>query len=56
MLVPFCKYESIGNDFVLIESKSVKDIDLPELSKRMCDRKFGIGSDGLLVLETENES
>ena len=55
MLVPFCKYESIGNDFVLIESKSVKDIDLPELSKRMCDRKFGIGSDGLLVLETENE-
>lgn len=47
----FYKYQGTGNDFVLIDNreKSFKgDVKL------LCDRKFGIGSDGLMLLENEN--
>jgi diaminopimelate epimerase len=42
-----------GNDFVIIDyRKPVTGIGkLPEFSRRICDRKFGAGADGLLLLE-----
>jgi diaminopimelate epimerase len=45
----FTKLQSVGNDFVLIETNDLS-FDWAKLSKSMCDRKFGIGSDGLLLL------
>jgi len=46
----FTKLEGIGNDFVLIDAWSLPEMDWPALTVRMCDRHFGIGSDGLLLL------
>ncbi len=45
----FVKSHGIGNDFVIIEDAEGQDIS--ELAKLLCDRHFGVGSDGLLVYE-----
>ncbi len=47
----FWKVSAIGNDFVLVHGEDTAGMDLPELTRRVCDRRFGVGSDGLLVLE-----
>lgn len=54
MNVPFAKMHGIGNDFILIDR--IKHPEIPEtLIERnapfLCDRHFGIGSDGILVVE-----
>ena len=46
----FWKYHGIGNDFVLIDARELNDVDWPALSAQMCDRHFGVGADGLLLL------
>jgi diaminopimelate epimerase len=56
MKLPFAKYESIGNDFVLVEEKDLAVagvVDRSKLALAMCDRHFGIGSDGLLTWAKE---
>lgn len=45
----FTKMQGAGNDFVLIEAGDT-DQDWPRLAVAMCDRHFGVGSDGLLLL------
>lgn len=46
----FWKYEGIGNDFVLLDGfDSILKVD-PDLCRRMCDRHFGIGADGVLYI------
>jgi diaminopimelate epimerase len=49
----FTKMQGIGNDFVVVNnlSKKIDNQYYPELAKRMCARRFGIGADGLLILE-----
>jgi len=46
----FTKMVASGNDFVVIEGKPAAG-GLRKLAKNLCDRKFGIGADGLLILE-----
>jgi len=50
--VKFTKMHGIGNDFVVVDcmSDAPPEADLPELSKRINDRKFGVGSDGLILV------
>lgn len=43
----FVKSHGIGNDFVIIED--TESYDIGELAKLLCDRHFGVGSDGLLI-------
>jgi diaminopimelate epimerase len=50
-MVPFWKMEAIGNDFPLFHLADIADIDLQALAIRASDRKFGIGGDGILVME-----
>lgn len=51
MKLPFTKMQAVGNDFVVVESADLPDeIDWSALAIRLCDRKFGVGSDGLLVV------
>ena len=47
----FCKYHGTGNDFVLINNINLQIEHSPELALRLCDRHFGIGSDGLIIIE-----
>ncbi len=51
MNVHFYKYQGTGNDFILIDNRS-KSIQLnQEQIAQLCDRRFGIGADGLMLLE-----
>ena len=45
----FTKYQANGNDFVITENKDVDVI-------RICNRHFGIGADGVIVVEINNTS
>ena len=48
----FYKYQAAGNDFVLVTSlESRADISADEVI-RLCDRRYGIGADGLIIMES----
>jgi len=51
----FTKMQGAGNDFVLLEGGSDPQ-DWSKLALAMCDRHFGIGADGLLVLLPSNRA
>jgi len=48
--IHFTKLEAIGNDFILVNALGMPELDWPDITVRICDRHFGVGSDGLLVL------
>ena len=51
MTYEFYKYQGTGNDFIIIDNRN-KKIDLTEQQVYfLCDRKFGIGADGLMFLQ-----
>jgi diaminopimelate epimerase len=53
MTLSFAKYQGTGNDFILIDGlKGLPDVDWAAFARRWCDRHYGIGADGvILVLE-----
>jgi len=52
----FTKMAASGNDFVLIEGNKLRVANYKSLAKNICDRKFGAGADGLLVLEKSKKA
>lgn len=44
----FVKMQGLGNDFIIIEDDGSSDYS--SLSRKLCDRHFGIGADGILVV------
>ena len=51
MILHFYKYQGCGNDFILLDNRG-NTINLnAQQIKKMCDRHFGIGADGLMLLE-----
>jgi diaminopimelate epimerase len=44
----FAKYHGLGNDFILLPDPGNQLTLTPELVRRLCDRRFGIGGDGVI--------
>lgn len=46
----FEKWQGCGNDFVMVDCFSDKISDYSKMARRVCDRHYGIGADGLIVI------
>jgi diaminopimelate epimerase len=57
VLVPFYKYEGLGNDFLIIEKDALGGVQLAaEQGIALCDRHRGVGGDGVIVLDMDAPS
>ena len=52
----FYKYQATGNDFILVDDRRNIFPDQLDAVTFLCDRKFGIGSDGLILLRVAKEN
>ncbi|MHB0975989.1 MAG: diaminopimelate epimerase [Candidatus Aquicultorales bacterium] len=50
-IVAFSKYQGLGNDFLIIGGLDGLNVDPPSVAA-LCDRRFGIGADGLIIVRT----
>ena len=56
MKINFSKYNGAGNDFILIDDRENLINDNKSLISYLCNRHFGIGGDGLIILKESNNS
>ncbi|WP_341665192.1 diaminopimelate epimerase [Blattabacterium cuenoti] len=54
MKLNFYKYQGTGNDFILLDFRQ-KKIENPFLFKKLCDRHFGVGADGIILIQNDDE-
>ncbi|MBK9591603.1 MAG: diaminopimelate epimerase [Crocinitomicaceae bacterium] len=51
-MIEFYKYQGTGNDFILIDNRSTNfKSDKISFAQKWCDRRFGIGSDGIIFIQ-----
>jgi len=53
MTIHFYKYQATGNDFILIDNRNEKIKFTIDQIKQVCDRRFGIGADGIMLIEKD---
>jgi len=53
---PFYKYQGTGNDFIVFDGRDWSGMPNLEVIQSMCKRKFGVGSDGMIVLKNHPEA
>ncbi len=51
MNFPFVKYQATGNDFILLDNRAGQFSLSVAQVQQLCDRHFGIGADGLMLIE-----
>jgi len=57
VLLPFYKYEGLGNDFLIVEKDALGGVQLTaEQGIALCDRHRGVGGDGVIVLDIDAPS
>ena len=57
MMMTFYKYQGTGNDFIIVDNRSQKiDKNNTKRIAELCDRRFGIGADGFILLENDENS
>jgi diaminopimelate epimerase len=54
MKLTFFKYQGTGNDFILVDNRKNEISLSPEQIHKLCDRRFGIGADGLMLLNEKS--
>ncbi len=55
--IAFTKMQGIGNDYIYVNAFAEKlPADLPDLSRKISDRHFGIGGDGLIVIHPSDKA
>lgn len=55
MQIPFVKYHGTGNDFILIDDRTRLFPEGGQIIKQLCDRHFGVGADGIILLRNHAE-
>jgi diaminopimelate epimerase len=53
MKVHFYKYQATGNDFILIDNRDGRIAFTVDQIEKICDRRFGVGADGLIQIEKD---
>ncbi|QJD96370.1 diaminopimelate epimerase [Mucilaginibacter robiniae] len=54
MKLKFYKYQGAGNDFIMLDNRTANiDHHNPQFISKLCDRRFGIGGDGLMLLQNK---
>ncbi len=57
MIVTFYKYQGSGNDFIIIDNRKGEfPKTAGKIISNLCDRRFGIGADGLILLEEDDRA
>ena len=52
----FWKYHGLGNDFVVVENHDLDMPDDPDFVRKVCDRRTGVGADGILYIGPDDEA
>ncbi len=52
----FTKMHGLGNDYIFVEADDVRDQDNAALARQMSDRNTGVGSDGLILLDSASNA
>lgn len=51
----FYKYQGTGNDFIIIDNRDLQFPKDKKIIEKLCNRRFGIGADGLILLENDEK-
>lgn len=56
--IPFTKMHGCGNDFIIIDNRKqdVQENELADFAKKVCERKFHIGANGLMLVEQSHQA
>ena len=57
MGIKVTKMQGCGNDFVILDYEEFLklNLEMPDVAKKLCDRHFGIGADGLIIPNTQTQ-